>query len=295
MNSGAEAIEGALKLARKATGRHGFVSFEGAYHGDTFGALSLAGSELYRRPFEPLLGPVRRLPFGDERGLAAIDETVAAVVVEPVQGEGGVRIPPPHFLPAVEARCRAVGALLVADEVLTGFGRTGRFLAVEHWGVTPDVIVLAKALGGGFPLGAFVASRERMQVLAVDPALSHLTTFGGHPVSCAAGRAALRVLQTEGLCERALRVGRWLLEGLETAFAGRNEVREVRGLGMLLGIELESAARAKDFVQGCRERGILVGWTLHHDHIVRLAPPLITPESVLADAVRTMTAVLAGC
>jgi acetylornithine/succinyldiaminopimelate/putrescine aminotransferase len=212
-------------------------------------------------------------------------------VVEPVQGEGSAD-PPPDFLPGLEARCRAVGALLVADEVLTGFGRTGRFLAVEHWGVTPDVIVMAKALGGGFPLGAFVASRARMQVLAEDPALSHLTTFGGHPVSCAAGRAALRVLLTEGLCERALRVGSLLLERLETAFAGRDEVREVRGLGMLLGIEFKSAALARSFVQGCRERGILVGWTLHHDHIVRLAPPLICPESVLEDAVRTMISVL---
>jgi len=292
VNSGAEAIEGALKLARKATGRRGFVAFDGAYHGDTLGALSLAGNERSRRPFEPLLGPLRLLPFGDARGLAAIDETVAAVVVEPVQGEGGVRIPPPDFLPALEARCRATGAILVVDEVLTGFGRTGRVFAVERWGVRPDVLVLAKALGGGYPLGAFVASGSLMRVLAEDPPLSHVTTFGGHPVSCAAGRAALGVLLRDRLAERADTVGARFLDSLKETLTGLPGVREVRGIGMLLGIELDTAARTRVFVEQCRDRGLLLGWTLHHDHIVRLAPPLITPEDVFEEAARTMAGVL---
>lgn len=294
VNSGAEAIEGALKLARKATGRAGFVAFESAYHGDTLGALSVAGNDLYRRPFQPLLGPVTRLPFGEVAALDAIDETVAAVVVEPVQGEGGVRIPPPEFLPALAARCRETGALLIADEVLTGFGRTGRLFAVEHGGVRPDVLVLAKALGGGYPLGAFVAGRDLMRSLSQDPPLAHVTTFGGHPVSCAAGRAALRVLLRDDLSRRAEVVGATFLELLRATVGGMPGVREIRGLGLLLGIELDSGARTRAFTDRCREAGLLVGWTLHHDHIVRLAPPLSTPRGVLEDAARTMAGILAG-
>jgi acetylornithine/succinyldiaminopimelate/putrescine aminotransferase len=306
VNSGAEAVEGALKLARKATGRSEFVAFGGAYHGDTLGALSVAGNSVYKDPFEPLLGPVTILPFGDGDSLDAVDGSVAAVIVEPVQGEGGVRVPPADFLPALSARCRETGALLVLDEVMTGFGRTGRLFACEHWDVVPDVLVLAKALGGGYPLGAFVASRSLLSVLADDPPLSHVTTFGGHPVSCAAGRAALDVIRYQGLCDRAARVGdgfrRRLKESLpmaapptpgqgrtsgsESAMAGT--LRDIRGLGLFIGIEFDTPQHTRAFVDGCRDRGVLLGWTLHHDTVVRLCPPLTIPEEVLEEAAGIM-------
>jgi acetylornithine/succinyldiaminopimelate/putrescine aminotransferase len=291
VNSGTEAIEGALKLARKTTGRSGFVAFEGGYHGDTMGALSVGGIEKYRAPFEPLLQPVTLLPFGDAIALDAIDDTVAAVIVEPVQGEAGVRVPPSNFLPALEKRCRQVGALLIADEVMTGLGRTGRLFAVERWHVTPDILVMAKALGGGFPLGAFAASKNLLRAFTENPPLSHITTFGGHPVSCAAGRAALRVIRREQLAERADQVGLRFRERLLDAFRGTS-VREVRGLGLLIGIEFENAVSTRNFVEQCRERGLLLGWTLAQDHIVRLCPPLNIPEDLLNEAAKIMRTVI---
>jgi acetylornithine/succinyldiaminopimelate/putrescine aminotransferase len=194
----------------------------------------------------------------------------------------------------VAARCREVGALLVLDEVLTGFGRTGRLFACERWGVVPDVLVLAKALGGGYPLGAFVGSRALLETLAHDPPLAHVTTFGGHPASCAAGRAALHVIQRDGLAARAEGVGERFRGVLAEALGSSGAVREIRGLGLLIGIELDGAERTRRFTEQCRDRGILVGWTLHHDHIVRLAPPLITPDPVLAEAAATMGEILRG-
>ncbi|HKV53282.1 MAG TPA: aminotransferase class III-fold pyridoxal phosphate-dependent enzyme, partial [Candidatus Binataceae bacterium] len=177
-NSGAEAIEGALKTARKYTGRGAFVAFEGAYHGDTLGALALAGNEAFRAPFGELPGPVTHLPYGDGGALTAIDKRVAAVVVEPVQAEGGVRIPGREFMERLRARCSETGALLIFDEVLTGMGRIGKLFALEHFGVTPDIVVLAKALGGGLPLGAFCASDAILSTLSRNPPLGHITTFG---------------------------------------------------------------------------------------------------------------------
>jgi acetylornithine/succinyldiaminopimelate/putrescine aminotransferase len=202
-------------------------------------------------------------------------------------------VPPPDFLPALSARCRETGALLILDEVMTGFGRTGRLFACERWNVAPDVLVLAKALGGGYPLGAFAASRRLLSVLADDPPLSHVTTFGGHPVSCAAGRAALRVLQSENLCDRSDRAGDRFRERLREVLPP-GPVRDIRGLGLFIGIELDAAARTRAFVEGCRDRGVLLGWTLHHDHIVRLCPPLNVPEDVLEEAAAIMAEVLTG-
>ncbi len=291
VNSGAEAVEGALKTARKATGRRKFVAFEGAYHGDTMGALSVAGNRSYQEPFLPLVEPVSLLPFGEADALDTIDEHTAAVIVEPVQGEGGVRIPPDGFLSALSERCRRTGALLIFDEVMTGFGRTGRLFACEHRGVVPDLLVLAKALGGGYPLGAFIGARELLHTLTHDPPLAHVTTFGGHPVSCAAGRAALRVLLEEDLPARAETVGARFRERLSDSLLPLG-ARDVRGLGLFIGIEFPSADITRSFTDGCRERGILLGWTLHADRVVRLAPPLITPENVLDEATETMASVL---
>lgn len=277
VNSGAEAMEGALKLARKFTGRARFVAFAGAYHGDTFGALSLCDSSTYRRPFEPLLGGVEVLPFGDTANLFRIDETVAAVVVEPIQSEGGVRVPPEEFLPALRARCDAVGALLVCDEVMTGLGRTGAWFACQRWGVEPDVIVLAKALGGGLPLGAFVSRPEIMRTLSHDPPLAHVTTFGGHPLSCAAGLAALEVAEEERLPERAAALGEAWRQRLGALIGPA--LREVRGSGLLIGLEFVSAEVTRAFCAAALARGLILNWTLHCEHVVRLAPPLAISEA----------------
>ena len=292
-NSGTEAVEGALKLARKATARGALVSFEGAYHGDTFGALSLNSNETYRKDFEPLLGPVDTLKFNQIGDLDRIDESAAAVVIEPVQGEGGVRIPSKEFMDCLRAKCDAVGALLIADEVMTGFGRTGKFWACEHWSCVPDILVSAKALGGGFPLGAFMAPRKLMTSLSHDPPLSHVTTFGGHPVSCAAGRAGLAAMQDGDLVARSAEVGEWWLERLRAALEPLESVREVRGLGMLFGVECTSAAAALTATQRAKEKGMLLGWTLHHDHILRLLPPLVTERQDLEWALNNLTECLA--
>jgi acetylornithine/N-succinyldiaminopimelate aminotransferase len=271
-NSGAEAIEGALKTARKHTGRAGFVAFDGAYHGDTMAALALMGNATFRDPFAPLPGPVLHLRYDDASALAAIDETVAAVVIEPVQAEGGVRIPSQAFMSALRDRCDRVGAVLIFDEVLTGFGRTGRLFAMEHYSVTPDIVVLAKALGGGLPLGAFCGSDELIGKLARNPPLGHITTFGGHPLSCAAGLASLEVIMNGRLWESANRVGAQIRAGLSQFRAP--EIVAVRGLGALIGIEFAEASVAHRFVAETIARGVIVNWTLNADRVVRLAPPL---------------------
>lgn len=286
-SSGTEAVEGSLKLARKWTGRQAFVSFEGGYHGDTFGALSLMSAPTYRQPFEPVVPGVVHLPWNNVFALNRIDDRVAAVVIEPVQGEGGVRIPDRTFLAAVRRRCDEVGALLIFDEVITGLGRTGRLFAGEHWSVTPDVLVMAKALGGGLPLGGFAARPDVMATLSHDPPLAHVTTFGGHPVSCAAGLAALEITLRDRLPERAARLGSWWLDRLRLALDDCGLV-EARGLGLLIGLEFEDPERTRAFVDGCRDEGLLLGWTLHRDTVVRLAPPLIIGEDELERATDIM-------
>jgi acetylornithine/succinyldiaminopimelate/putrescine aminotransferase len=230
------------------------------------------GNTSFRAPFDPLIGPVRHLRFNDEQALDAIDDQVAAVVLEPVQAEGGVRIPSRGFIEALRRRCDETGSLLMFDEVLTGLGRTGRLFAFEHFGVVPDLLILAKALGGGMPLGAFCGSDELLGCLAHDPPLGHITTFGGHPLSCAAGAAALQVIVDERLFERARQNGAILLEWLRNLVG--DEITDVRGIGLLLGIEFAEAAIARRFVAETIARGVVVNWTLNADRVVRLAPPL---------------------
>ena len=278
-NSGAEAIEGALKLARKHTRRAGFVAFEGAYHGDTMAALALMGNSTFRAPFEPLPGPVTRLAYDDERGLDAIDASIAAVVIEPVQAEGGVRIPSVAFIETLRERCNRSGALLIFDEVLTGFGRTGKLFGLEHFGVTPDIVVLAKALGGGLPLGAFCGSDELISELAHDPPLGHITTFGGHPLSCAAGLASLEIIVRECWSDRAAEVGREIEARLKDFRA--KEIAAIRGFGLLIGIEFHDAPTAHRFVAETIANGVVINWTLNAEKVVRLAPPLnVTPDEI---------------
>ena len=290
-NSGTEAVEGALKTARKYTGRSGFVSFVGSFHGDTFGSVSVGGNPVYRDPFEPLLPSTTFLPFNDRPALHTIDETVAAVIIEPIQGEGGVRIPDDDYLPTLRQRCSEVGALLIFDEVITGFGRTGRLFASEHWQVTPDILVVAKALGGGMPLGAFISTPQIMETLSHDPALAHVTTFGGHPVCCAAGLAALDVLLQDGLVQRAQDKGTEFCRRLE-ALVATGRCTAVRGRGLLLGLDFPTPQMTRQFVQDCFAQGLVLGWTLHEDRVVRLAPPLVISSEEIERAVSVMQQVL---
>jgi acetylornithine/succinyldiaminopimelate/putrescine aminotransferase len=289
-NSGAEAVEGALKTARKMTDRSVLIAFEGSFHGDTFGALSVSGNPAYRWPFEPLLPDVHFLPFNDPAGLVAIDDSVAAVIVEPVQAEGGVRIPSPEFVHQLRQRCTETGALLIADEVLTGFGRTGRLFACEHWDLVPDLLVLAKALGGGMPLGAFIGRPGVMEILSRDPPLSHVTTFGGHPVSCAAGLAALDVLLNGDLSQRAAQVGGQWAAQLRDLVGGA--LQAVRAIGLLIALELSDVERTRRFAARCFEEGLILNWTLHRDTVIRLVPPLTIGEPEIARATAIIQRVL---
>ena len=289
-NSGAEAIEGALKTARKFTGRAGFVAFDGAYHGDTMGALALAGNPAFRAPFGALPGPVHHLPFGDEAALARIDATIAAVVIEPVQAEGGVRIAEARFMRALRERCDRTGALLIFDEVLTGFGRTGKLFALEHFGLVPDIIVMAKALGGGLPLGAFCGRDDLIGTLSHDPPLGHITTFGGHPLSCAAGLAMLEVIVRERLSERAAVIGAELIRRIVAMRSSK--ITAVRGLGLLVGIEFRDGESARRFVAATIGRGVIINWTLNAEKVVRLAPPLTIATDEIDFALDAMQAAL---
>jgi acetylornithine/succinyldiaminopimelate/putrescine aminotransferase len=277
--TGTEANEGALKLAKKATGRTRLVAFDRSYHGDTHGALSVTGRKVYRNPFLPLLPNVTFLPYDDIDALGEIDTTVACVIAEPIQGEGGIRVPAIAWMRALRDRCTEAGALLVLDEIQTGFGRTGTLFAFERFGIVPDVLTVAKAMGGGMPLGAFVASPALLDTLRRDPPLSHVTTFGGHPVSCAAAAAALDVLLTRNLPARALALEARVRERLVHPL-----IREVRGWGAMLGMELVDARTTARVVRRCLDRGVLLGWTLHADALVRIAPPLTIPFDVLDGA-----------
>ncbi|GAB2941135.1 aspartate aminotransferase family protein [Hymenobacter coalescens] len=276
-NSGTEAVEGALKLAKRHTGRTELVSCFNAYHGSTQGALSVTGSESFKRSFRPLLPDVRHIRYNDPADLAQITRRTAAVIVETVQGEGGVRVPEHDYLRHLRRRCDEVGALLILDEIQCGFGRTGTFWAFEQFGLVPDILLTAKGMGGGMPIGAFIARQEIMQGFKTDPILGHLTTFGGHPVSCAAALATLRVIQDEnllaGVAKKAERFRRQLRHPA---------IRGVRGLGLLMAVEFDSFAVLKPIIDRALEHeGVLTDWFLFCDNSLRLAPPLtITDEEI---------------
>jgi predicted acetylornithine/succinylornithine family transaminase len=281
-NSGAEANEGALKVAKKFTQRRKLIAFDNSFHGDTHGAASLLGNPAYRQPYEPLLPDVEFLPFDNPAALERIDETVAAVLVEPIQGEAGVCVPSDEFLPALRQRCRETGALLIFDEVQTGFGRTGKLFALEHWNVAPDIITLAKGLGGGMPLGAFVGSADVMRALSEDPPLSHVTTFGGHPVCCAAGLASLNVILEQNLPQRAAELGEQIRERLrEIGKLGNWEIVEVRGKGLMIAVEFQTAAQASAVMERALREGLILTAFLHADNALRLAPALTISEAEL--------------
>ena len=279
VNSGTEANEAALKLAKRITGRTRLVACHKSYHGSTHGSLSITGNEEKKYRNRPLLPDVHFITFNDPRELEHIDERCAAVVVETIQGDAGVRIPDRAWMQALRQRCTDVGAQLILDEVQTGFGRTGKLFAFEHFGVVPDILVLGKALGGGMPMGAFVSSRERMQLLTHDPVLGHITTFGGHPVPCAAGLAALEVLLEEHLPENAQRMGELFRELLV-----HPAIMEVRGTGLMLAVDLGDADQVQRVVKGCLEQGVLGFWFLSCPTAFRIAPPLVINEEQVRTA-----------
>lgn len=283
VNSGTEANEGALKLAKKHTGRHKMVGFRHGYHGDTHGSLSVTGRDIYRDPYLPLLPDVHFLEFNDYRNLDTIDHDTAAVILEPIQGEGGIIPAEGEWLKAVRRRCDETGALLIFDEIQTGFYRTGSLFAFQQYGVVPDILCLAKAMGGGMPMGAFVSSTAIFTSFMYDPPLNHVTTFGGHPVSCAAARATLKELLGGGFEKRAKMIEQSVRQIL-TAEA----VTEIRGRGAMLGMELKDRELTQKVVKNCLERGIVLGWTLHSDTLVRLAPPLIIERDLLRGTLRTI-------
>jgi acetylornithine/succinyldiaminopimelate/putrescine aminotransferase len=269
VNSGSEAVEGAMKLAKRYTGRNRIIYFRNAYHGSTQGALSIQGSEHYRNAFRPLLPGTFQIDFNDEEALRHIDQGTACVIAEPVQAEAGVIYPENDFLGKVRKRCDETGALLVFDEIQTGFGRTGSLFAMERFGVTPDVVLLAKALGGGMPLGAFITSSDIMSSLTSEPVLGHITTFGGHPVCCAAGLASLDVILNENLTEtcrlRSDSFKRRLIHPL---------IEEVRGEGLLLAVKLKDPGFVRAAVNKAPDYGLILDYFLFCNDAFRIAPPL---------------------
>ncbi len=282
-NSGAEAVEGALKLARFATGRPGFVSTVGAFHGKTLGALSVSGRDVYRDPFQPLLPGVSHVAYGDADALvAAVSSETAAVILEPVQGEAGVVVPPDGYLRAAREVCDRTGALLIIDEVQTGLGRTGKTFACEYDGVVPDIMTVGKALGGGvMPIGAFIARPQHWTMFQENP-LMHSSTFGGGPAACAAGIAAIQVLEEEGLAEQAARKGARIMPRLQALAAAHPEViAEVRGRGLMIGMSFADSDVGGLVISGLARRGVLAAYTLNNPKVMRLQPALNTPDEVL--------------
>jgi acetylornithine/succinyldiaminopimelate/putrescine aminotransferase len=279
VNSGAEATEGALKLAKRYTGRSGILSCRNAYHGSTHGALSVMGNEEYKQAYRPLLPDVHFITFNTSADLDQITEDTACVIVETVQGEAGIRVASESYMKALRERCTAVGALLILDEIQAGFGRTGKLFAFEHYGIVPDILLLAKALGGGMPVGAFIADKKVMGVLAENPILGHITTFGGHPVSCSAGLANLNVILDEDLV-----AGVKQKEELFRSLLVHPLIHEIRGKGLMLAIQLESFSQVEAVSYMCSDKGVIIDWFLHCETAMRIAPPLIITEEEIRKA-----------
>jgi putrescine aminotransferase len=280
-NSGAEAIEGAIKLARAATGRARIVGTLDAYHGKTLGALSVSGRETFQTPFRPLLADSVSIPYGDAAALDAALADAAAFVVEPVQGEGGVNVPPPGYLRAVREVCDRTGTLFIADEVQTGLGRCGYRFACDRDGVVPDVMTLAKGLSGGVvPVGAFIARPGVWNRAFGKAPLLHTSTFGGGELACAAALAALDVLEDEGLTQAARERGAQLLAGARAIAAAYPQVvRAVRGLGLLIGVELSHEGYGGWVIPEMLKAGVTAAWTLNQQRVIRLEPPLVVTEA----------------
>lgn len=277
-NSGTEATEGAMKLAKRVTGRSKIISFNKAYHGSTQGALSIMGDEYWRNAFRPLLPDVWHMNYANEDVLDAIDEHTACVIMETVQAESGITVPSEKWMQSVRRKCDETGALLVLDEIQAGFGRTGSLWAFEQFGLVPDILLLGKALGGGMPLGAFIADKGLMQAFTQDPVLGHITTFGGHPVSCAAGKAALKVLLEGEYINTIQRKQNILKEYLV-----HPSILSHHSIGLWMSLQFSSAEICQEIVHQCVQNGLITDWFIFAPDRLRIAPPLtITDEELIS-------------
>ncbi len=269
-NSGTEATEGAMKLAKRVTGGTEIVGFEKSYHGSTQGALSLMGDEYWRNAFRPLLPGISHLRYNNKNDLDKISEKTACVIAETIQAENGVIKPSFEWIYALRKKCDATGTLLILDEIQVGFGRTGSLWGFEQYGIVPDIILLGKALGGGLPLGAFIASRSLMESFTYQPVLGHISTFGGHPLSCAAGLAAMKVLMKENLIAAVSEK-----EKLFQKLLVHPSIKSVRTAGLLIAVEFENFEINKRIIDACIRDGLLTDWFLFASNCLRIAPPLI--------------------
>jgi acetylornithine/N-succinyldiaminopimelate aminotransferase len=287
LNSGSEAIETALKLAKRATRRSQIVSFKNSYHGSSHGALSITGNEDFKNSFRPLLPEVYHIEFNDCSNLELITEHTACVVIEPIQGEGGIRIADEHFMSILREKCDETGALLIFDEIQTGFGRTGKFFALEHYSIVPDIVCMAKALGAGMPLGAIAAPNELMNKFTTDPVLGHITTFGGHPVSCAAASAGIDYLLQTELISSVNKKAKLFIENLK-----HPEIKELRGKGLFFAVELESEDKVKKLVKEGIKEGFVTDWFIFCDNAFRIAPPLTITENEIMECIELIKSAL---
>lgn len=278
-NSGTEATEGAMKLAKRFTGRAEILACKNSYHGSTQGALSLMGNEEYKQAYRPLLPGIRFINFNQQQDLEQITTKTAAVIVETIQGEAGIRVPDLEYMLLLRHKCWQTGTLLILDEIQSGLGRTGKLFAFEHFNIVPDILLTAKAFGGGMPLGAFIAPKNVMDALKENPILGHITTFGGHPVCCAAGLASLEVILKEELIKDVPQK-----ENLFRELLVHPKIKEVRGKGLMLGIQLSNFDQVENVSKRCVENGVIVDWFLHCETTLRVAPPLIITEEEIRKA-----------
>jgi acetylornithine/succinyldiaminopimelate/putrescine aminotransferase len=278
-NSGSEAIEGAMKLAKRVTARAEIISFENAYHGSTQGALSIMGNEFFKTAFRPLLPATKAIQYNVIDSLNAITENTACVVIEPIQGEAGVQIASNEFMIALRKRCDETGAILIFDEIQTGFGRTGKWFGFEHYNVIPDIIVFAKGMGGGLPIGAFVSSRERMQLFTENPVLGHITTFGGNPVCSAASLATIEAIESEKMIDGIVK-----REAIIRKKLVHSKIKALRGTGLFFAVQLSNAEEVQKVIAECVQHGVITDWFLFCDSALRIAPPLNIAEDVLENA-----------
>ena len=291
VNSGSEAIEGAMKLAKRYTGRTKIVSCVNAYHGSTHGALSIMGSEEFKNAFRPLLPNTHQINYNNFKEIQVIDTNTAAIVIEAIQGEAGAILPSEGYLEAIKARCEEVGALMIIDEVQTGLGRSGSMFAFQAHELQPDILVLAKGLGGGMPIGAFISSQKIMASFMYNPVLGHITTFGGHPVSAAASLACINVILEENLLEEVPSKHNII----RSTFENHDKVKEVRGKGLICSIQLESTEFNFAVIKRCIEKGVLTDWFLFCDDSLRIAPPLTISHGELQKGCDTIIEAINEC
>lgn len=278
VNSGAEAIDGSLKLAKRFTGREEIISFHNAYHGNTHGALSVAGNEYHKREFRPLLPMVNFIHFNKAEDLEKITEKTAGVILETIQGAAGFLMPEDGYLQQLKKRCEEVGALLILDEIQPGFGRTGKLFAFEHYGIVPDILVMGKGMGGGVPVGAFMSSREIMETLSHSPKLGHITTFGGNPLIAAASYATLKEVLESGLMEETERK-----ENLFRSLLVHPKIKNINGKGLMLAVNLGSPEYTLDVAKRCMDKGLIVFWQLYRNEYLRISPPLTLSEEEIRE------------